>query len=306
MSCNCVGNTSEHFGKAVCVKMSSDINHSVMCIVLKSEKKQKYLLKPVSDASGDQKTLFKSLNRIMHRSNPNPMPDCEDPASLPDTFLSYFQSKIQKIRDRFSTDIEPAFEFDRKFDENSDIPTLSKFDPITEQDIAKVIAKSNSVSCELDPMPTFLIKQCQPQLLPVLTHIVNLSLATETMPSEYKRAIIRPLLKKPSLKREVKNYRPVSNLPYVSKLIERVVCAQVTKHMEHHALNEPLQSAYRAFHSPETALIKVFDNVLSHMDDGYAVFLTLLDLSAAFDTVDHRILLRRLRETIKIDGAAQR
>ena len=153
-------------------------------------------------------------------------------------------------------------------------------------------------------MPTFLVKQCLPQLLPVLTRIVNLSLETETMPPEFKKAVIRPLLKRPSLKREVKNYRPVSNLPYVSKLIERVVCAQVTTHMEQNVLNEPLQSAYRAFHSPETALIKVFDSVLSHMDDGNAVFLTLLDLSAAFDTVDHRILLRRLRETVKIDGAA--
>ena len=76
--------------------------------------------------------------------------------------------------------------------------------------------------------------------------------------------------------------------------------------MEQNVLNEPLQSAYRAFHSPETALIKVFASVLSHMDDGNAVFLTLLDLSAAFDTVDHRILLRRLRETVKIDGAALR
>ena len=216
-------------------------------------------------------------------------------------------SKIQKIRDRFSTEIEPAFEFDRKCDENSiDTPTLSTFESVSEQDMAKIIAKSNSVSCELDPMPTFLIKQCLPQLLPVLTRIVNLSLATENMPPEFKKAVIRPLLKKPSLKREVKNYRPVSNLPYVSKLIERVVCAQVTTHMEQNVLNEPLQSAYRAFHSPETALIKVFDSVLSHMDDGNAVFLTLLDLSAAFDTVDHRILLRRLRETVKIDGAALR
>jgi hypothetical protein len=90
----------------------------------------------------------------------------------------------------------------------------------------------------------------------------------------------------------------------MSKLIEQAVCTQITNHIESCGLNEPLQSAYRAFHSPETALVKVFDSILGRLDDGNAVFLTLLDLSAAFDTVDHRILLRRLRQSIKVDGAA--
>ena len=155
-------------------------------------------------------------------------------------------------------------------------------------------------------MPTFPIKQCQSQLLPVLTSIVNLSLATKTMPSEYKRAIILPLLKKPSLKREVKNYRPVYNLPNVSILIEKAkyvhwlpkICSIMSWTNRFNQLSERFTAPRQNWY--------FFDNVLNHMDDGHAVFLTLLDLSAAFDSVDHRILLRQRRETVKIDVAALR
>ena len=181
---------------------------------------------------------------------------------------------------------------------------LTAFEEISETDALSIVINSNTTSCELDPIPTFLLKQCIHELLPVLTRIINLSIKNAEMPKVYKKAIIRPLLKKPNLNQVLSNYRPVSNLSYVSKLIERAICTQFKRHLHVNGLNETFQSAYRAFHSTETALVKVFDDILNHMDNGNAVFMALLDLSAAFDTVDHRILLRRLENSMMVSGSA--
>ena len=108
-------------------------------------------------------------------------------------------------------------------------------------------------------------------------------------------ATVTPLLKKPSLDSEnMKNYRPVSNLAYVGKLVEKVVVSQIDAHMTVNNLHEPLQSAYRANHSVETALLRVSNDLLLAIDGKKCVFLTLLDLSAAFDTIDHSVFLTRI------------
>ena len=90
------------------------------------------------------------------------------------------------------------------------------------------------------------------------------------------------------------NYRPISNLKVISKIIEKVVAVRLQKYLEANHLNEPLQSAYKPFHSCETALVRVHNDILVSVDKRHCVMLLLLDLSAAFDTIDHDILLTRL------------
>ena len=124
---------------------------------------------------------------------------------------------------------------------------------------------------------------------------MNRSFETSCMPTKLKRAHVRPRLKKSSLDPDVlNNYRPVSNLPFVSKIIEKVVDARLEEHLRENDLHEPLQSAYRKHHSTETALIKIQSDVLQALDSGRVAALVLLDLSAAFDTIDHSILIERL------------
>ena len=131
--------------------------------------------------------------------------------------------------------------------------------------------------------------------------MVNLSLAEGVVPDRFKEAIVRPLLKKSNLDCEsFKNYRPVSNLSFTSKLTEKVVANRLESHLVQNGLHDPLQSAYKQYHSVETALTRVQNDILLALDKKQCVLLVLLDLSAAFDTVDHTVMLQRLSKEFGI------
>ena len=105
---------------------------------------------------------------------------------------------------------------------------------------------------------------------------------------------------------DFKNFRPVSNLPYLGKLIEKVAVSQMEEHMTEHQLHEIFQSAYQANHSMETALLRVTNDVLKAADKRQCTLLTMLDLSAAFDTIDHKQFLDRMEAEYGIKGHARR
>ena len=161
--------------------------------------------------------------------------------------------------------------------------------------------KMNPTSCELDPVPTHLFINCLDTILPVLTRILNDSLHSGVFPQIFKTAVIKPLLKKPTLDpNDLKNYRPVSNLPFISKVLEKIVLNQLLNHLKINKLLPCYQSAYRAAHSTETALLRILNDLLVANDESKISVLVLLDLSAAFDTIDHSILLSRLHHTFGI------
>ena len=125
--------------------------------------------------------------------------------------------------------------------------------------------KSPSKSCELDPVPTSLIKQ-------------NIDIFAKYITDSQKVAHVKPLLKKHNLDKEVfKNYRLVANLKYIGKTFERVVSSRISDHVRANNLSDTFQSAYKPFHGTETALLRVNNDILSAMDDGKITALVLLD-----------------------------
>ena len=109
-----------------------------------------------------------------------------------------------------------------------------------------------------------------------------------------KKLMLDHYLKKTSLpKNELKNYKPVSNLRFIFKILEKVVANRLQAHIKNNHLSNPLQSAERKHHSTKSALLKVYNDIIISMDQGEVTALTLLDFSAAFNTIDHATLTKR-------------
>ena len=183
------------------------------------------------------------------------------------------------------------------------------FQNISDEFVLKIINSAPTKSCELDPIPTTLLYENIDSLLPIIKNIINTSLTTGIVPRDLKTAVVKPLLKKPSPdKNLLKNYRPISNLPFLSKILEKVIRHKLFSHLQENNFNNPFQSAFRAGHSTETVLLRtVNDNfIISALDNDNISVLLLLDLSAAFDTTDHQILLSRLNSVFGIQSTALR
>ena len=182
---------------------------------------------------------------------------------------------------------------------------MSSFTPATNNEVHNIIAKSPTKLCKLDAIPTSLMKKCSHAIVPVLTSIINKSMETGVVPEILKVANVRPLIKKKSLdSNDCNSYRPVSNLSFISKTLERVVWSRIRSFLDMNHLNDDYQSAYRSAHSTETALMRVQNDLLQAMDGGNISMLLLLDMSAAFDTVNHDIFIQRMKNRIGINGAA--
>ena len=129
-------------------------------------------------------------------------------------------------------------------------------------------------------------------------------LSSGNFPTRFKSAVVKPLIKKPTLDCEVlKNYRPISNLPFLSKLIEKVIAKRLVSHMQDNGMVEKFQSAYKANHSRETALLRVYNDMLISIDQGGGATLVLLKLSSAFDTIDYEVLFNLWQDTFGISGS---
>ena len=170
--------------------------------------------------------------------------------------------------------------------------TFSSFEKVSQLTVKECILNSAPKSRELDPIPSKLLIECLDSILPSLIDLFNSSLASGIFPQCFKSALVTPILKKRCLDHnDLNNYRPVSNLCFIAKILGKLVLSQVSFYLNSHNLYNTFQSAYRPGHSTETALLKVVNDMFLSINKGNISVLALLDISFAFDTIDHPILV---------------
>ena len=194
--------------------------------------------KEVEDCKDDVKGLYRMVNKLMGTALENPLPSHTSDKDLTEEFANFFMGKIQKIRDNLTG--YPIYEPTKKI-----TTRLAEFRPFEQTEVKKIILSMKTKSCKLDALPTRLLKQCIEDILPTITNLVNISLQEGMFASEWKTSIIRPLLKKPNLDPIFSNYHPVSNLSFLSKLLEKCAMNHLNEHCNLHNLLPDYQSAYQ-------------------------------------------------------------
>ena len=187
--------------------------------------------------------------------NKTVLPTAESEQTQAESFSEYFLHKIATIRDMLK-------------DYAQYCPTgccqghLAQFEPVAEVEVRKTIMGLTTKTCELDELPTKYLKLCLDECIGIITRIMNVSLQEGLFIKQWKTAVVRPQLKKKGLELLHSNYRPVSNLNFLSKVLEKLALNQFNNHCAKFHLYPDYQSAYRKHYSCETALIKVLDDIL--------------------------------------------
>ena len=270
-----------------------------LCAQLSISKQQEYYSKIVADAGHDQKTLFKVANDLLDKNKTRVLPEHDDPVKLANEFNKYYVEKIQKIREAIPVTTENVI--------NPVIfngTKLTSFEPTNEEELTEVISEFGIKTSVEDPIPANILQMIIKEALPSLMKLINESLSTGSIDG-VKFSAIDPLLKKCGLDSDVKkNYRPVNNLVFFSKLIERVVSRRLNSHLDANGLQNDKNFAYKKHHNTETMMVGLIDEVLEGFENNKCTVIVFLDLSAAFDTIDHEKLLSIMSEELGITGTA--
>ena len=256
-----------------------------------------YFAKLIASSKRNPKVLFETINNIVCPQKPNnhvfSANDCKN-------FLQFFVDKVATIR----AGIVPSTH-NYQLDSTNQQSILDELAPISLHQLTKLVSCMKISSSPLDVLPTTILKDVFSSIGPSLLTIINLSLVSGHVPSYFKTATVQPLLKKAGLDPTLpSSYRPISKLPFISKILERIVAEQLLTVLNEHNILDKFQSGFRKMHSTETALLRVTNDLMMAADTGKCSILVLLDLSAAFDTVHYATLINRLRDRVGVTGKA--
>jgi hypothetical protein len=212
-------------------------------------------------------------------------------------FHQFFDGKVAVVRSLTADAPSPTF--------TATDFVFNKFQPIEVDGAITAIRRLPDKQCSYDPIPTSLLHVVAADVTLFFIQLFNRSLQTGFVSKSFKAACVTPLFKKSDLDAsDVKSYRPISNLSVSSKLLEWLVAKQLIDYLKQNKMLPRLQSTYRSGHSTETAVLKVLSDILLTVDSGDLSAMALLDLSAAFDTVDHHILLKKLQIPFGLCGSS--
>lgn len=260
------------------------------------ESKSRYFADIINNNFHRPKTLFTVFNTVV---NPTVSKYPAVSKTMCEDFLRFFVDKINSIRRGIShPDSDPSIY-------SVCCAEFSQFKPISFEYLQEIVCRLKPSGSTVDILPPYFLKQVFDAVGPYLVTLINRCFETSSVPDVLKHATVYPLLKRHNLDPIVlENYRPISNLSFITKILEKIVLLQLQSFLDENKIFEVFQSGFRKFHSTETALLKVSNDILLTGDSGNHSVLVLLDLSAAFDTVDHAVLLTRLEHCAGITGSA--
>ena len=248
---------------------------------------------------------WNEIKKVLHPPSSTIKRSRQEEEEMSRSLADFFRTKILKIKTAIigklgGTPPDPL-SADGQFSGNK----LDELSSVTVEEVLQMLSSLPGKASPMDFIPTVLLKDCSGVFAPIIARLANLSFLEGSFPTRFKTAQVTPLLKKDGLDPNgLANYRPISNLNTISKILERLFQVRLIPHVTPCLC--PLQSAYRKFHSTETALLRILTDMFESVDRGYATVLVALDLSAAFDTIDHSVLVNRLEKTFGITGSALR
>lgn len=262
-----------------------------------SQRKLEYYKSRIDECNGDQTLLWRVLNELRGCKSLKPLPSNLDQQALVNEFAQFFSSKISGIRLTLdSTPLHGDLSVDFNYGFALDDAIFSVFQPVSDGDILRIIRSLKKKKSYLDPIDYTKIADVYEAAVPLISAIVNRCFTEGTFPESEKRAAICPILKSPTLDKEIlNNYRPISNLSFLSKILEKSILDQFRPYLETYGVIPINQSAYRSNCSTETALCRIYNDMVAYSCLGTSSILLLFDLSAAFDTIDQPMLLDDLK-----------
>ena len=271
--------------------------------LLKREK-IKYYKNEIEKAGKDMRKLYCILNGLTGYVSTKTLPDGYSDQELANNFLVFFKEKIENIIHTFT-----SITLHRNVNTIIVVQNikLARFQTIQASEVIEIMSKMKKTHCALDPMPMtdIIVAENFPDIVKRILRIINTSILTCRVPISEKTAAITPSLKGSLDPQSLSSYRPISNLSYLSKILENVILKQLNIHLKRVNAIPDNQSAYRPLHSTETTITSVVSDLLTVTDEGNCAILILLDLSAAFDTVVHELLFDDLRSIGIVDEALE-
>ena len=269
------------------------------------EENIKFYHEKLNKAKGDSKGTYDIVNQLLNKTKEKKLPEFTDPMQLARKFELYFRDKIVDLYAEL--DKETDKEQTLNLLKNTHIPNqhtyFSSFNLITPDLLISIIKTIKKKYSSVDEIPTFFLETINSTTLPFLLNIVNQSLSSGEFPDSLKVSHVIPLLKKHTLDANIlSHFRPVINISFISKILEKCALLQLLQHLEDNQMLTEKQSAYRINHSCETALIKIFDDIMTDVDRDTSVVVTLLDFSSAFDTINHELMVSKLEHLYGLKG----
>ena len=258
--------------------------------------KREYFSSRIDENKNNPNKLWKIMREIAPSNFGHKTQDLELDTAMLNAFNKHFVNTGNRVQKQIALEKDKS-KINLPDEEEHQTISMTQIDKLVltdEEQIKKIVKRiDRNKATGVDGIPIKLIKEAIDILAEPISSLVNKIIISRTIPAEFKTAVVTPTFKKGD-KNNVENYRPISVLPAISKIMEYVIKDQLYEYMDKNNIMTPTQHAFKIGHSTTTCLLKLTEDIRKEIDNGKATGVVAIDLSKAFDVIDHDILLTKL------------